>query len=79
MSIGSADGVIEVILKINDNTGKITETAIKTADGKLVDFSKLEDPEWWTIVNKVDRRREKIKKELQIEQEIKGHSQSEAV
>ena len=47
MSIGSADGVIEVILKINDNTGKITETAIKTADGKLVDFSKLEDPEWW--------------------------------
>ena len=26
----------------------------------------------WTIVNKVDRRREKIKKELQIEQEIKG-------
>lgn len=47
MSIGSADGVIEVILKINDNTGKITETAITTADGKLVDFSKLEDPEWW--------------------------------
>ena len=39
--------MIEVILKINDNTGKITETAIKTADGKLVDFSKLEDPEWW--------------------------------
>ena len=62
MSIGSADGVIEVILKINDNTGKITETAIKTADGKLVDFSKLEDPEWWTIVNKVDRRREKNQK-----------------
>ena len=28
MSIGSADGVIEVILKINDNTGKIKETAI---------------------------------------------------
>jgi len=27
MSNGSADGVIEVILKINDNTGKITETA----------------------------------------------------
>lgn len=47
MSIGSADGVIEVILKINDNTGKITETAIKTADGTLVDFSKLEDSEWW--------------------------------
>ena len=30
MSIGSADGVIEVILKINDDTGKIMETAIIT-------------------------------------------------
>ena len=29
MSIGSADGCIEVILKINDMTGEITETAIK--------------------------------------------------
>ena len=27
----------------------------------------------WIIVNKVDNKREKIKKVLQIEQEIKGH------
>lgn len=31
----------------------------------------------WTIVNKVDRKREKINKDFQIEQEIKGYKQNE--
>ncbi|MBQ8349501.1 MAG: hypothetical protein IJY19_07680 [Ruminococcus sp.] len=44
---GSADGIIEIILEIDDKTGKIYDTAVKTKDGKLFDLSVLKDPEWW--------------------------------
>ncbi len=39
-------------------------------------FSKIQK---WTIVNKVDRKREKIKQDFQIEHEIKGYWQNEGV
>ena len=50
---GNIDGYIEVVLKINDDTGEIEEIATKTMNGELIDPSQLGDPNWWANLGNV--------------------------
>lgn len=46
-TIGNIDGYIEVVLKINDTTGKVEKVVGKTMSGEFIDFEQLKDRDWW--------------------------------
>ena len=78
------DEIYELMKKINDTYKQLhgginIDTHWKNEDRWISNkkmstfFKEISLSFDWTIVKKVDRRREKIKKGFQIELEIKGH------
>lgn len=44
---GNIDTYIEVALKLNEDSGKVIDVAVKTVNGELINFDDFKDPDWW--------------------------------